>query len=52
MTSFKITAQNYINNHRIAKVVEAKTAEIALRMVWQDLEAAGYYPLSAVQVQG
>ena len=47
MTNFKILAQSYTDSRRIAKVVSAKSEADAIRSVSRELEAAGFYPLSA-----
>ena len=50
---FRILAQSmysFATPQRIAKVVEAVSADAAIRAVWVELEDAGFYPLSAEEV--
>ncbi len=49
---FSILAQSYTDSRRIARVMAARTEAEALRLVGPELEAAGFYALSATAVVG
>lgn len=44
--SYRITAQAMVGSQRIAKVVQAGSADTALRSVAAELEEAGFYAVS------
>ncbi len=50
MPMFRILAQSYTTSQRIAKLVRAMNANEALYSVGQELDDAGYFPISAVEV--
>jgi hypothetical protein len=50
MRNFTVTAQSYTTSQRIQKVIRASSVEVAIRSVSAELDAAGFYPISAVLV--
>jgi hypothetical protein len=50
MIQFRIIAQHMTGTKRIAKVVSARTADEALRLVARELHEANYYALQAMKV--